>query len=358
MSQQTTPYSSRSQKSLLVQSGLQREIEKIEATIQRFQKKIPDLEAAKIRVTKLIVVQDQHGMQFQLDNILTEIANAHGVIKACEEERERTREAIRKLDPDPAAVQTRLGQQRQLAQLANDRLEKQRKAGELVKELRQVLHECTELTAEIGKAAMAVELAMPKDDLDTCIEKLSASLPEDLSAASERWHAWFLGKQNGKPYIVIDEHLLRPETLPHNGHFQFGDTIQLTPEEAGKLLRADRPATERRNVWTYASPSVMTVSDFEAVARAAKEKRVSEQSICFWMEVARDAIRKKEFEVERKMSPGAVQPLATFESTMKIEGRARERMLRDRQYEVGDIVEVTGKPAAWGLAESGAIGPP
>jgi hypothetical protein len=224
------------------------------------------------------------------------------------------------------------------------------------------LRERVELTAKMGKATEALELTIPRDDLDTRLEKLSASLPEDLFGASERWHGWFLGNQHGtKPYIVIDEHLLRPETLAHNGLYHSGDTIQLTEEEAAELLRADRPAPkgQRRNVWTSAPPSVMAVGDFQTVAKVAKEERVSEQSICFWQEVQRDAAWKKQYETERRMSPGTgVEPIVRFESTMKIQGRAKIRLVTDRQHEVGDIVVLTGKPTAWNHVESGAIGPP
>ena len=363
MSQQTgTSYSARSQRSLIVESGLRKEIRKIDATIERFRNKGPELQASKSFLTKKVVVEDQHSMQPQLDNKLVEIANMQGVIKACEEERERTQEAIRKLDPGPVELQARLIRQRRLAQLASDRLDRDRKAGELLKELREVLRERAEITSRMAETATALELAMPKDDLDAVMGKLSDSLPQDLVTASERWHGWFLGKQNGaKPYVVVDEHLLVCETLAHDGHYKFGDLIQLTEEEAGKLVRVDRPAAkgERRNVWTYAPPSIMTVEAFEAAAKTAKGKGTSVETAVFWSEVAFDAMWKNQYKAENKMSPPAtVEPIASFESTMKIEARAKVRMVTDRQYETGDIIELTGKPLAWRMVESGMIGPP
>jgi len=36
----------------------------------------------------------------------------------------------------------------------------------------------------------------------------------------------------------------------------------------------------------------------------------------------------------------------------------RARLLRDRQYEVGDIIELTREPDAWNLVEAGLMGPP
>lgn len=364
MSQETASqsYSNRSQRSMIVESGLRKEIRKIDATIERFRKKLPELEQSKAFLTKLVVVQDQHNMQPQLDSKLVEIANTQGVIKACEEERERTQEAVRKLDPGPAEVQARSIRQRRLAQLASDRLDRDRKAGGLLKELREVLRERAEITSQMAETATALELAMPKEDLDARFEKLSGSVPEDLLTASERRHGCFLGRQNGaKPYIVVDEYFLCAETLAHNGLYKFGDLIQLTEEEAGKLLRADRPAPkgERRNVWTYAPPSVMTVEAFQAAAKAAKGKGISVETVCFWKEVEYDAVWKNEYKAQNKMSPAAtVEPIASFESIMKIEARAKVRMLTDRQHEVGDIVELTGKPFVWTLVENGSIGPP
>jgi hypothetical protein len=360
MSQQsTTGYSARSQRSIILESNLRKEIRKVGATIDRFRKKLPELEQSKASLTKMVVVQDQSNMQPQLDMTLLEIANVHGVIKACEEERSRTEEAVKKLDPSPVEVQARLIRQRNLAALAEGRQEQDEKVDRLLKELRQVLDDRAQLTAEMSSAAEALELAIPKDDLDTRLEKLSASLPADLLAASERWHCWFLGKPNGtRPYRICDEHLVVPETLAHNGLYHFGDTIQLTEGEAQLLSRADRPAPKRRAMWTYAPPSVMTVEAFAAAVRTAKEKGVSVQDICFWREVELDAAARERFKVDMRAAPAAREPAAQFESTMKIKGRMRARLLRDRQYEVGDIIELTREPDAWNLVEAGLMGPP
>jgi len=100
------------------------------------------------------------------------------------------------------------------------------------------------------------------------------------------------------------------------------------------------------------------VEAFEAATKTAKEKGISPQDVCFWNEVEFDAIAKAQYTAERKMSPSAVEPIARLESAMKIRGRAKTRFVLDRQYEVGEIVEVTGKPLAWSLVGSGAIGAP
>lgn len=360
MSQETmTGYSARSQRSVILESNLRKEIRKVTGTIGRFQRKLPELEASKASITKMVVVEDQSNMQPQLDATLLEIANTHGVIKACEEEKSRTEEAVRKLDPDPVEIQARLIRQRELAALAERRQQQDRKVDVLLKELREALEERAYVTAEMSSAAENLELTIPKDDLEMRLEKLSASLPADLLTASERWHCWFLGKQDGrKPYRVCEEHLLVPETLAHNGLYHFGDTIQLTEEEARVLSRADRPASKRRQMWTCAPPSVMTVEAFAAAVRTAKEKGVSVQDICFWREVELDAAARERFKVDMKPAPGAKEPVARFESTMKVKGRMRARLLRDRQYEVGDVIELPRQPDAWNLIESGVMGPP
>ena len=125
MSQETASerYSNRSQRSLIIEAALHKEVRKTESFIDRFQKKLGPLAESKAFLTKRIIAHDEHTLQPQLDATVTEIANVHGVIRAYEEERERTLEAIRKLEnPDPVAAQARLAQQRRLAQLASDRL--------------------------------------------------------------------------------------------------------------------------------------------------------------------------------------------------------------------------------------------
>lgn len=365
--QTSTTYSRRSQRSMIQETILKKQLNKIAATIRRFEEKIPGLEESKAFLTNRVVVHDEHTMQPRLDEKLMEIANVHGVIKSCEEERERTEQAIRKLDPGSVEVQARLAQQGKLAELVEKRLDKDRKIDELLAELRQVLHERADSTAEMANPATALELTMPKTDLDTRLEKLAASLPEDVFTASEKSHLWFLGKQKAtKAYIVVDEHLLRPETLAHNGIFHFGDIIQLIDEEARELLRRDRPATKRRQVWTYAPPSVMSLQAFEAMTKEAQQKGIPVETINFWKNVQLDAAAENQYKVEGRMSPAAVEPIADFESTMKIKGRVKRRILAElypgiasaRQYEPGEIIELMGKPFAWGLVESGAIGPP
>jgi hypothetical protein len=359
--QPTAAFSGRSQRSIVVEAGLRKEIRKAESFIDRFQKKLGPLEESKAFLTNRIIAHEENTLQPQLDATVTEIANVHGVIRAYQEERERTIEAVQKLNnPDPLATQARLAQQQQLAQLVSDRLDKDRELDGLIREARKVLGQRSALTEEMKKPLAALELVTPQSDLETRLEKLAASLPDDLLSASERWHLAFLGKEkDARPYVVADEYLLRPETLTHNGLYKFGDTIYLSAEEAAKLLRADRPATDRRNVWTYSAPAIMTIEAFEAVTREAKEKGISAQDVCFWKsEVEFDAIAKARYMAEKKMSPPAVEPIARLESTMKVRGRAKTRLVLDRQYEAGELVEVTGKPQAWSLVESGAIGPP
>jgi len=252
MSQETASehYSNRSQRSIIIEAGLRKEVRKTESFIDRFQKKLGPLAESKAFLTNRIIAHDEHTLQPQLDVTVTEIANVHGVIRAYEEERERTLEAIRKLDePDPVAIQARLTQQRQLARLASDRLDKDRELDRLAKEVRKVLGERKALTEQMQGPAAALELMMPQSDLETRLAKLADSLPDGLLSTSARWHLSFLGREkDSRPYVVVDEYLLRPETLAHNGLYKFGDTIHLSEEEAGKLRRADRPASDRRNV--------------------------------------------------------------------------------------------------------------
>ena len=371
MSQQTsTGYSIRSQRSMVLENNLRIEVQKIEASIEHTEKQIPKLEESKAYFTKAVAVHGQESMRWQLNEKLREISDAHGTIKACNEERARVQEAIRKLDPSPAEIQARLAQQRQLAQVANSRLEKDRKADELLKELRKLLRERVESTNELAKSATALELTMPEDGLDASrFEKLLASLPEDLFRASERWHAWFLGKQkDANPYKVIDEHLMVRETLMHHGIYHFADQILLTEEEARELQRKDRPSPVRRTPWGYVPPSIMPVQDFEAVARAATEKGISAQDVCFWNDAQNDAEAEKRYRAGGNIVPAGSAPFrdqaiaqtdsTSFVSTIKIRARVKARITRDREYEVGEIIELTGKPDAWRLVGAGMIGPP
>lgn len=200
----------------------------------------------------------------------------------------------------------------------------------------------------------ALQLTVSDDGLDKKrFEKLLDSLPDELLSQSERWCGWFLGEQkDASPYVVRVDNLLVAETLFHNGLYHFSDTIFLTEEDARDLLCDDYYAGTPQAPWHCQSPKVMTVEAYEAAAKTAREKSLSIQEVCFWMDVERNAKNKQWFKdngTRRTMHRRAVagDDNALFENILKIRVKYK-----------GEIMEMASEQDALEMVENGSAGPP
>jgi len=308
------------------------------------------------RLTKMVTLEGHEAMRPQLDDAMRDASSQRDLIKACQAQRASIEAEIEKLSPSPEQRATRQHHQEQFAGILNKRLAKDRQTDQLLKELREALRERNGLTAAMAEPAAALELSLPDDGLDTRrFEKLLDSLPEETLSQSEKWCGHFLGKQkSAQPFVVRVENLLVGETLFDNGLYHFGETILLTEEEARDLLCADYFAGTHEAPWRCQRPRVMTVEDYEAAAKTAREKGLSIQETMFWMDAERDAQDRKWFNnngARRTMHrpPDSLQENAPFEDTLKIRVKYR-----------GEIMEIVGERQAWQVVTtSGAeTGPP
>lgn len=232
----------RSRKSVLEQRQLQRSLAEIESLQSYAEKRIAALQENKerqITSTNLrSLVSDR-----ALSEILREMEDKKLKVAAYTERAEALRSQIGSLCYAGAKELAKgRKQRRQLARLAGQRLELDRKIEAALPGLRRLLEERASLTDEMRPLAASIDLSV---DLDrTRFDDLLSSLPETVLPASERWTAWFIGKQR-KPYVVCVEELDMPETLVHHGLYKFGETAFLTDGEASELLRQDRVLTQK-----------------------------------------------------------------------------------------------------------------
>jgi len=139
------------------------------------------------------------------------------------------------------------------------------------------------------------------------------------------------------------------ETLFDNGVYHFGETVFLTEEEARDLLCADYFAGTAEAPWRCQRPRVMTVEDHEAAAKTAREKGLSIQEVCFWMDTERDAQDRKWFKdngARRTMHrpPDSVKDNPPFEDTLKVRFKYR-----------GEVIEIVGEHQAWQFVTSSGV---
>jgi len=345
VNQTTTAYSLRSQRAMIEEDRLRGNLEKIDGLIRHAEMKIAELERDKARTLAQIPTENVN--QTFLSFTLEALEDNHRKLAAYKEERASAEKTIAQLAPSPAALAARTKEQQQLAQLAAERLEKDREVNDAVASLRQVLKARAALTSKMRESAASLDFTSNDEFLDAQpFDELLASLPEDLLARSQDRAAWFLGKHKDmKPYIVRVRLLVIPETLVSHGVYHFGDRIELSDKEARGLMRKDRPAPTRDARWRCTPPSVVTVEAWDTGTALAAKRGSTIQEFLLWDDWERDAKNKKRFED----TLGASVPLTTEMSipltedhgdlvTVKVKAK-RKICFNGREYTDGDIFD-------------------
>jgi prefoldin subunit 5 len=210
--------------------------------------------------------------QAGLDLAIAQLATVRARIEPYKAEAARLEAEIQALQPSQVEIEDRHERQREFASLAGERLEYDREAERLVKELRSILRTRSELTTAMATSAKLFDLA--DDALDASrVEKLLDSLPESIMPQSERWYGLFFGNSKTEiSYVVIADSLVLPETFSSNGLLSFGDRVQLTEEGAREFLRKDRREPGARFSSDLLPPDIMIEDEFGLAVEAAKAK--------------------------------------------------------------------------------------
>jgi hypothetical protein len=280
------PRNARSQASFIEQTRLRDKLSCVESLIQSTQRKIAEFEENRKWMLRQNAGKDAGKWDRGIANATAMLRDQREILSIYQEQRDQLNAEVAALDPTPKQIAERAKQQSRLMQIAGERLEKDREADSLVAQLRTLLAARGELTAAMTEIAEDLEFRIGESGLDARrFERLLDSLPEELAATSERWNAWFFGKQESVTrYIVRDERLILPETLAHHGVLHCGDEVFLTDEEARELLREDRRGPERE---LSVPPNLLTVEAHEALQNRAKEKGVTVADVLFWEDVER-----------------------------------------------------------------------
>jgi hypothetical protein len=294
-------YGARSQQSWLRQREFERNLEKCESLIRYCEGRIGELERSK-RAQLKAQIEGQDTAPF-LGRTLTDLAEKTAELAAYKERRALIQsqiEALVNLSPQEAAERTE--RQNFLAHLVGERLEKDLLVGGAIKGLRGLLEERAELTAKVVAAASAVELTVNGDGLDDQRFKLLAdSLPGELAATSERWVAWFVGDQERmKSYAVVANELTLPESLARANSYGFGDTVELTDDQASDLLRDVTPIGRARHdlPWSFEPARIMPLEGFEALVREGTDNGSTPQDLVSRQNADREAQLKEQYVVE------------------------------------------------------------
>lgn len=196
--QELGAYNDRSQRSLAEESKLREELERISRHIARVDGGLADLEKDKLNIAHSIAVGEVGRFhQGQLDECIRRINGTRDSLKAYQEARAQTEQAIAKCLPAPEQIQARRTLQGEFIKLAADRLKKTREVEGLLQQLRQALEKRVEVAEKMRKAATALECEISGDGLDESrFEECLASLPDNLLAASERWHETVIGSRS------------------------------------------------------------------------------------------------------------------------------------------------------------------
>ncbi len=354
------PRSARSQRGKLRQRELEVRLGEIESTLEQDRKAVSEEEKLEKQFTKQLSQREDPQLLIALANVKEQLKRLRNYVEIRQDQRALVQGEIEALIPNAAQRQARDEAQKQLAQLTVDRLEVDRKAEEQSSALRRTLADRAVLSARMTEIAGSIEFsADEKQGLDAVrFDRLLDSLPGELAAESERWAKWFLGKREDvKPYIVRDDRLVVPETLTNHGIYRFGETIELTEEEAGELLREDRTVQVESTgvdlrVWDGVhhptdakrlAPSIMTVEAWQDAIAKAEKTGVPLEEYLFW-----DAVERG-FEV-----------LATPRAQVTVKAKLGEAGAIPHargSYRNGDIFTVSAQAALAGI-KSGCVTKP
>jgi hypothetical protein len=236
------------------------------------ERKVSELEGVVERLTGRVATFGDFKFQAGLDLAIAQLATVRARIEPYKAEAARLEAEIQALQPSQVEIEDRHERQREFASLAGERLEYDREAERLVKELRSILRTRSELTTAMATSAKLFDLA--DDALDASrVEKLLDSLPESIMPQSERWYGLFFGNSKTEiSYVVIADSLVLPETFSSNGLLSFGDRVQLTEEGAREFLRKDRREPGARFSSDLLPPDIMIEDEFGLAVEAAKAK--------------------------------------------------------------------------------------
>ena len=271
--EKATPTGSpRSQHSMLAEKKLRAALQRAQAAVASTEQKVSELEGTVARLTGRVATFGDFKFQQGLDLAIAKLATVRARIDPYKAEVARLEAEIQALQPSQVEIEARHEGQREFASLASERLEYDREADRLVKELRTVLRTRSELTTAMGAAAELFDLEILNDALDASrVEKLLDSLPESILPQSERWHRLFFGNSKTETtYVVIGDSLVLPETFSSNGLLSFGDRVQLTEEDAREFLRKDRREPGARFTSDLLPPDIMNEAEFGLAVEAAK----------------------------------------------------------------------------------------
>jgi hypothetical protein len=272
MEKATPAGSPRSQHSMLAEKKLRDLLQMAQAAVASTERKVSELEGVVERLTGRVATFGDIKFQEGLDLALAQLATVRARIEPYKAEAARLEAEIQALQPSQVEIEDRHERQREFASLAGERLEYDREAERLVKELRSILRTRSELTTAMATSAKLFDLA--DDALDASrVEKLLDSLPESIMPQSERWYGLFFGNSKTEiSYVVIADSLVLPETFSSNGLLSFGDRVQLTEEGAREFLRKDRREPGARFSSDLLPPDIMIEDEFGLAVEAAKAK--------------------------------------------------------------------------------------
>ena len=349
-------YSAHSQRCLLQRDKLCATLADLNHQAEAIEKQIAAAEEERERFGKDVLAGGGPYVQEQFKRECERVAERREALAICQMLRLKTQAEIDGLAPSLEEQKTRAEREEELARLASARLEKDRRAHNLLKDLRSLIAERVELTVRMAECATAINLTIGEDGLDAArFKELLAALPVGLADSSERLYARFLGKQKGlKRHIVRVDRLVLPETLASHGVNYFGEAVELTEEQGREFLREDGSGP----------PSIMSFAEFALVMAKAGMRGVSIQEICFWEDVQREVVVRKEQASQSRVPSLILQSVPAYKSNgfvsdLRIRATVKSRLLRNgRQYQKGDSFDLAGKQEAWKLALAGIIGPP
>lgn len=327
-----SPWSARSQASLLREQELIKQREHLQFSIGTAKRELGELEERRRSILGWIGRGESESVASATRNAEA-IRKAKDKLAALQEAHKLVEEKIQseRLTSEQAAERSR--NQEALAELVEQRLVLHAEIETAVGQLRDKLSADSALAGRMAELAQAVEL---EADLDAGRwDGLLAALPENITQESRLWLDGFLGRGESLIRCFAHTRLVVGETLSSSGVFAPGDELFLTQQEFLELHRTDRPLPLPANMLAsdevarrplHLPQGVLTPEEFEAACAAAKKEGLELADYFSREDRQRDEESKRRRQGQRERAQGlASRRGLTFSQALELIQQEEEK---------------------------------
>jgi hypothetical protein len=229
----------RSQRSIKEQWRLEFQLKTCKANIGLQEGNLAKAQAGVKRQTEQLS-QGNGAAHSILESYIQDVAKAELTISSFKAQAVSFQSQLDALMPDAVKAAERAEGQNILVGQVLGRLELDRRLDAALETVLQILEYRKKMTSEMREDAVSLEFDCNVNLDDQRFDALLRTLPQGMAQESEKWVAWFLGREGGRtPCHLSYCPVVLPETLASCNAFKPGDRPNLTKGEEAEIRRIE-----------------------------------------------------------------------------------------------------------------------